>query len=312
MIRAIACVVVLAVAGCGQDAIAVTERGGADHNRAALLAAARQFGVAGHTPKAFAELSRSVLTLRVGMDETVAEEAELLMVMLALEALADAWSEYMPGPEEDAARNAMRLCGEQLARGCGHVMPEGQAPVVAAIAIGRFTARARAAVANCLTCGTPAWAKRVADWEALDSAAVAYVEPSRRRMATSQWTVAGPGASDPAVGPTLEIEDDGAMTVNGEPVGAAAIEPLLAAVRREAKATVLRVHLPPTASTERLRVALAQAGAAGYAQIALLARVPRYPWTLVAYPIATGSTLPVRDADPVQVLARVYDVRATP
>ena len=347
MIRAIACVVVLAVAGCGQDAIAVTERGGADHNRAALLAAARQFGVAGHTPKAFAELSRSVLTLRVGMDETVAEEAELLMVMLALEALADvpgaatgadppiltvwpiglapritapvpgrpladAWSEYMPGPEEDAARYAMRLCGEQLARGCGHVVPEGQAPVVAAIAIGRFTARARAAVANCLTCGTPAWAKRVADWEALDSAAVAYVEPSRRRMATSQWTVAGPGASDPAVGPTLEIEDDGAMTVNGEPVGAAAIEPLLAAVRREAKATVLRVHLPPTASTERLRVALAQAGAAGYAQIALLARVPRYPWTLVAYPIATGSTLPVRDADPVQVLARVYDVRATP
>ena len=336
----------LAIAACGQDAVAVSERGGADHNRAALLAAARQFRVAGNTPKAFAELSRSVLALRVGMDETVAEEAELLLVTLALDAvaavpgaatgaeppiltvwpiglaprisapvpgrpLADAWSEYMPGPEEDAGRYAMRLCGAQLARGCGHVVPEGQAAVVAAMAIARFTARARAAVANCLTCGDPGWAKRVADWEALDGAAVAYVEPARQRMAASRWPVAGPGAAEPAPGPTLEIEDDGATIVNGEPVGPSAIEPLLAAARRESKSNVLRVHVAPTAPAERLRVAVGQAAAAGYAHVALLARVPRYPWALVAYSIPAGGALPVRDTDPVQVLARVYDSRAT-
>jgi hypothetical protein len=205
----------------------------------------------------------------------------------------------------------VRLCGAQLERGCGYVVPEGQAPVIAALAIGRFTARARAAIANCLTCGDEAWGKRVAQWEALDSAAVAYVEPARQRMAVSRWPVAGPGAADIAAGPTLEIEDDGAMIVNGEPVGPSAIEPLLAAARREAKATVLRVHIAPTAPTERLRLVVAQAAGAGFAQIALLARVPRYPFTLVGYPIAAGGALPVRDADPVQVLARVYDARAT-
>jgi len=345
MRRVIALALGLAVVGCGQDPVGVTPRGGADHNRAALLAAGRQFGVAGHTPKAFAELTRTLLTLRIGMDETVAEEAELLLVTLALDALtdvpgaatgaepplltvwptglaprisapvpgrpmADAWSEYMPGDQEDAGRYAMRLCGDQLARRCGHVVPEGQSAVVAAIAIGRYTARARASVANCLTCTDPAWAKRVAAWEALDSAAVAYVEPARQRMAASRWPVAGPGAVEPGPGPTLTIEDDGTMVLNGEPVGPTAIEPLLAALRREQQATVLRVQLAPEARTERLRLVLAQAGASGYAQVALLARVPRYPWALVAYLIKPGSTLPVRDAEPVQVLARVYDARA--
>lgn len=334
------------VAACGQDAVSVTERGGADHNRAALLAAARQFRVAGNTPRAYAELTRSVLTLRVGMDETVAEEAELLLVTLALDALADvpgaatgaeppiltvwpiglaprlsapvpgrpladAWSEYMPGPEEDAGQYAMRLCGAQLARGCGHVVPEGQAAVVAALAIGRFTARARAAVSNCLTCSDPGWAKAVKAWEALDSAAVAYVEPARQRMAASRWPVAGPGAGAAAAGPTLEIEDDGTTIVNGEPVGPSALAPLLAAARRESKSSVLRVHVAPTAPAERLRVAVGQAAGAGYAHVALLARVPRYPWALVAYEIDAGAALPVRDTDPVQVLARVYDSRAT-
>lgn len=341
----LAIVALLAAAACGQDAIAVTERGGADHNRAALLAAARQFRVAGNTPEAYADLARSVLTLRVGMDETVAEEAELLLVTLALDALADvpgaatgaeapirtvwpiglaprvsapvpgrpladAWSAYLPGDEEDAAAYTVRLCGEQLKRGCGYVVPEGQAAVVAAIAIRRFTARARAAVASCLTCSDPAWAERVRKWEQYDSAAVAYVEPERQRTAIERWVVAGPGATEPARGPTLSVADDGAVVIDDEPVGPTAITPLLAAVRREAKTTTLRVHLPPSAPAERLRGVIAEAAAAGYDEVVLLARVPRYPWALVGYPIARGASLPVRDADPVQVLARIYDARA--
>lgn len=341
-----AVVATLALAACTQDPIAVTERGGADHNRAALLAAARQFRTAGNTPAAFAQLARNVLVLRAGMDETVAAEAELLVVSLALDAIAnvpgaatgaeppiltvwpiglapritapvpgrpnaDAWSEYMPGPDEDAAQYTMRLCGDQLARGCGQVVPEGHASVVAAIAIDRFTDRVRAAVANCLTCGDPGWAKRVADWEAIDSAAVAYVEPARRRMHVSRWPVAGPGAQEPPDGPTLEIADDGEVIVDGEPVGPSAVAPLLAATRRESRSTSLRVHLAPAALAERLRVVMGQAADAGFTQVAVLARMPRFPWTLVAYPLPARGGLPVRDGDPVQVLARVLDVRAT-
>ncbi len=337
---------VLALAACGQDSIAVTERGGADHNRAALLAAARQCRTAGNTPEAFDAFARSVLTLRVGMDETVADEAELLIVSLALDAvvrmpgaatgaeqafptvwpialapritapvpgrpLSDAWSEYMPGADEDVGRYLMRLCGAQLARACGHIVPEGQPAVVAATAIERMTDRVRAAVANCTTCGADVWHARIDGWEALDRAAVAYVEVARRRMTASRWPVAGPGARDVPAGPTLTLDADGNQTVDDEPVGPTALVAFLSATRREAKTSTLRLHLGPEAPTARLRNAIERAAAAGFTQVALVARVPRYPWALVAYVIDVGTPLPVKDADPIQILTRVLDVRSS-
>ena len=264
-----AAIAALALAACGQDAITVAERGGADHNRAALLAAARQCRTAGNSPEAFVAFAQSVLTLRVGMDETVADEAELLILALALDAVAavpgaatggdapmrtvwpiglapritapvpgrplsDAWSAYLPGADEDAARYAMRLCGAQLAPACGHIVPEGHAAVVAAVAIERFTDRVRAAVANCVTCGGDVWRERIAGWEALDDAAVAYIEPARQRNAVARWPVAGPGARAAPAAPTLVLDDDGGIAVDGEPMqqAPAALELLLAARRR--------------------------------------------------------------------------------
>ena len=336
---------VVAVAACGQDPVAVAQRGGADHNRVALLAAARQCRTSGNTPEAFAAFAKSVLTLRIGMDETVADEAELLLLGLALDAVAalpgaatgadapmrtvwpvglapritapvpgrplsDAWSEYMPGPDEDAGRYVMRLCGAQLARDCGHVAPEGQAAVVAAVAIERFTDRIRAAVATCVTCGHQVWRDRIAGWEALDHAAVAYLAPTRRRYDVERWPAAGPGARPLPDGPTLALDDDGDIEVDGEAVGPTALVAYLAATRRERSATLLRVHLTPSAPAERLRNAMTQAAAAGFAEVALVARVPRYPWTLVGYRLPVAAALPVKDADPVQILARVLDARS--
>lgn len=341
----VALAVATAIGGCGQDAIAVTDHGGADRNRAALLAAARECRTEGNTPEAFAAFARTALALRVGMDETVAEEAELLVLGLALDAvsalpgaatgaeapilkvwpiglapritapvpgrpLSDAWSEYMAGPDEDVGRYVMRLCGAQLARECGHVVPEGQAAVVASVAIERFTDRIRAAVATCLTCGHDVWKQRIEGWEALDRAAVAYVQPARQRSAVARWPVAGPGARPLPAGPTLELDDDGAIWIGDESVSPTALVAFLAAARREAASDTLRVHLTPAAPADRLRNAMAQARAAGFTRVALTARVPRYPWTLVAYPLDVGATLPVRDADPVQILTRVLDVRS--
>jgi hypothetical protein len=342
----VALAVATAIGGCGQDAIAVTDHGGADRNRAALLAAARECRTEGNTPEAFAAFARTALALRVGMDETVAEEAELLLLALALDAVArlpgaatggdaamltvwplglaprftapvpgrplsDAWSEYMPGADESPGRYALRLCGAQLARRCGQIVPEGQAAVVAAVAIERFTDRVRAAVANCLTCRPEIWQARIDGWEALDRAAVAYVEPTRRRMAIARWPVAGPGAQPAPSGPTLAIADDGGATVDDEPVGPTALVAYLAASRREAGADTLRIHLEPAARSERLTSALAEAAAAGFTRVALVARVPRYPWTQVAYLLDLRAPLPVKPGDPIQILARVLDVRAS-
>jgi hypothetical protein len=139
---------------------------------------------------------------------------------------------------------------------------------------------------------------------------VAYVQPARQRSAVERWPVAGPGARPLPAGPTLELDDDGAIWVGDESVSPTALVAFLAAARREAASDTLRVHLTPAAPADRLRIAMAQARAAGFTRVALTARVPRYPWTLVAYLLDVDAALPVRDADPVQILARVLDVRS--
>lgn len=336
----------IAVAACSQDSIAVVAHGGADHNRAALLAAARTCRAAGSTMVAFGAFSREVLRLREGMDETIAQEAELLLLALALDVVepvpgaatgadgpmltvwpiglsprmtapvpgrpaADAWGDYLPGPDEDPLRYTMRLCGAQLARDCGKVVPEGQAAVVAALAIGRFTDRVRAAASTCVTCDEVEWGKRVARWEALDRAAVSYVEPARRRMAVSRWPAAGPGAVAVPPGPTLTVEDDFTLDVDGEVVSPTSLPAFMAAARRESGATVLRMHLAPSAPSEWIQVALNKAGEAGFRQVAVEARVLRYPWPLVAYVLDVGGTIPIGvRGSPVQLLTRELDARS--
>ena len=55
-----------------------------EYNRKALTAAVDEYVANGRTTQAFGELAQTVLKLRPGMDRTVAEEAELKLVVLAL------------------------------------------------------------------------------------------------------------------------------------------------------------------------------------------------------------------------------------
>src|SRR5262249_49512902 len=161
-----------------------------DYNHAALLGAVDTFVAAGRTPEAFAALSRAVLALRPGMDRSVAREAELKLLVLALapvqsvqarpmpaqvDALATTvWpallvqeieaddlidkrdpkaAEWLPQPREDARGYLIRICGGPLSSDCKRVVPELQGPVVAAIAIRRAPERVRNAIAGCVMCG---------------------------------------------------------------------------------------------------------------------------------------------------------------
>ena len=56
-----------------------------DYNHGKLIAAIDTFIAAKRTAAAYAELAQKVIALRPGMDATVAEEAELRMIVLALD-----------------------------------------------------------------------------------------------------------------------------------------------------------------------------------------------------------------------------------
>src|SRR4051812_17626297 len=76
--------VIAAVAACGQEKIEVRRGDNADYNHAALLRGVDKFVTDGRTADAYAALSQTVLELRPGMDRSVAKEAELKLMVLAL------------------------------------------------------------------------------------------------------------------------------------------------------------------------------------------------------------------------------------
>lgn len=341
-IGACARVLALALAACSPDRIEVSPERGVEHNHAALNAAVGRFTAAGRGPEAFQKFSREVLALRTGMDSTVAELTELQTVALMLDAAAqipgaatgaadairtiwplalappitapipglppaDAWAAWMPRVDDTDASYLERLCAELLARQCRNVVPEGQPAVVAAVAIREAFERIRRAVASCPVCTEPIWAQRVASWAELDRAATANVGRARDAAHPARWPVAGPGAREVPAGPLLRVAADGLATLDGDDLSPPELVARLASARRTSRSHTLLVHVLPSAASEQVRTLLARAGAAGFAELALIARIPAFPWSARAYRIPVAASLPVRDADTVQVLARFLD-----
>ena len=232
--------VALAVAsGCGDKPVSVTVETDADYNHGELQTAVDAFVAAGRTPEAYQQFARTVLTLRGGMDHTVAREAELRVVVLALapvlrvkalpvpeqvEALAlTVWPTLLqppieddqvlikrdpkaallaPQPDEEAREYLQRLCGGPLAGECKQVVPELQGALVQALATRRAMERVRNAVAECQACSAePGWHDAVREWEDLDRSMHGTLFEIERRGDPDNWPIAGNASED---GATLE------------------------------------------------------------------------------------------------------------
>ncbi|HEX8111643.1 MAG TPA: hypothetical protein VF516_28125 [Kofleriaceae bacterium] len=318
-------VVALAGAACGQDPIEVRPSQNGDYNHAALLGAVDRFVAAGRTPDAYAELSRTVLALRAGMDRSVAREAELKLLVLALapvqsvqarpmpaqvDALATTvWptllapeieaddlldkrdpraAEWIAQPREDARSYLIRICSGALAADCKRVVPELQGPVVAAIATRRATERVRNAIADCVMCSAePGWHEAARSWEALDRMLSASRADIERRADPDNWPVAGVAAEPDPQLPEAELDPTGDVVIGGQHYGAAERIAALRDLRGPNPAIAL--HLRPETSLAQVRGVLADAYKAGATRVAVIARGDRYPWPRKIYWIAGGT-----------------------
>ena len=248
-----------ALAACSREAVEVNRNPDqADYNHGGLRAAVDVFVKAGRTADAYADLSRSVLALRSGMDRAVAEEAELKLMVLALapiqavsaspmpeqvEALAlTVWptllgpaiepdaiavkrdpgsSELYPKKGESPTVYLRRLCGGPLAGDCKQVVPEYQGHVVAALAARRGTERARNAVAGCMMCAAePGWHEAVRSWEALDRMANGWIHEIQIKAAPGNWPTAGSSSEMHSGLPEAEVTATGEIVIGGQRYGA--------------------------------------------------------------------------------------------
>ncbi|MDB4956543.1 MAG: hypothetical protein JWO36_4112 [Myxococcales bacterium] len=352
MMRSVFIVSALFVAACGQDKIEVDKSAVvADYQHTALGAAVEKFVAAQRTPQAYAELAQTVLKLRPGMDRAVAEEAELKLIVLALEPVqavqgqpmgkqvgalgltvwptllappieADALlftrdpkaAEIPPKPGEDTAQYFERLCGHPLSANCKRVVPELQGHVIAALAIQRATERARNAVGDCLMCSSdPGWHQAVVGWEELDRGANEWINDVVRRAEPDNWPIAGAAAEDDPSLPEAELSPRGDILIGGHSYGP---NQQRIDVLRELRvgSDVIAMHLHPDTTLAQARGVLIDAKKAGIARVAVIAREPVYPWRRKAYWIAEGSGLRanLRPTDSVQLLLHSVDEVAGP
>lgn len=223
---------VVLAAACGEERIEVRAAGATDYNQRALQKAIDEFVAAGRSPAAYADLSKKVLELRSGMDRTVAREAELRLVVLALgpvqsvqakpmaeqvDALAlTVWPTLLSPPiaaddvlikrdadavhllpkvGEDARAYLQRVCGGPLAGDCKQLVPEFQGPSIAALATRRAMERVRNAITDCVMCAAePGWRDAERQWESFDRQAHGWLPDIERRGAPDNWPIAGPAA----------------------------------------------------------------------------------------------------------------------
>lgn len=342
-------VVALAGAACGQEPIGVRPSQNADYNHTALLGAVDKFVAAGRTPDAYAALSRAVLALRPGMDRSVAREAELKLLVLALtpiqsvqaqpvpaqvDALATTvWptllapeieaddlldkrdpraADWLPQPREDARGYLIRICGGALSADCKRVVPELQGPIVATLATRRATERVRNAVADCVMCSAePGWHEAVRSWEALDRMLGASRADIERRADPNNWPIAGNAAEPDPQLPEAEIDPIGEVVIGGQHYGAAERIAALRDLRGTSPAIAL--HLRPEISLAQVRAVLADAHKAGAARVAVIARGDQYPWPRKIYWIAgsgAGYRAGLRPTDSLQLALHATDVVA--
>jgi hypothetical protein len=350
MMRALALMTVLA-AGCGRDTIEVNTKASDDYQRGALVAAVDKYVARNRSADAYAELAQTVVGLRPQMDRTVAKEAELKLVTLALHPVQAMQSKSMrekietlgltvwptllgppisadklldvrdpkapdlvPKPGEDPDQYLVRLCGDPLARECKGVVPELQGHVLEALVHRRGMERTRNAVTECLPCkDNEAWRQTVHAWEKLDRDTAEELADVERRADPDNWPVAGPAADDDPDLPEAELSTRGDLIVGGHSYGPNQQRIQVLAELR-GKGEVLALHFHPDTTLAQARAVLIDARKAGAKRVAVIAREPFYPYRRKAYWVADGYGLRanLRPTDSLQLLLHAIDEVAGP
>ena len=340
-------VAMLLLAACKQERIEIRTESANDYHRGDVRLAVEVYVAKGRTPTGYAILASKLSMLRPTMDATVASDAELKLVTLALapmlaasefsferemqEVVTNVWpiglqdplradtvrrgtaskdGKIVPLAYEEPQAYVTRLCGDVLKVECYSVVPEYQADVVRHIVLQRFTERVRTAVSDCIYCANdPVWRDYVHKWEVLEAANVERRRRAERIGDPIRWPAAGSAASPmPA--------SDAYMVVELNAVGELFVGDLrLSVVDRAARLKQLRgdrdvlIHAAPGSRLSDVRPVIIAAKQAGATRVGLVARRKVYPWEPGVYWISVdaGVVLPLQLSDTVQVLITTLD-----
>ncbi len=338
MLRPIIAAAALLAAGCNKGDIEVRAEDPehpADYGQGAVLAAVQDMAGERTSATAYRRFYDKVEAQRPGFSESVAELAELHQVFLAVGPLDAAFDlppdeqldklattvwpvsfKVQPKPEEAPRAYIERICGNEMQLDCKYVVPEHWPLILGKLVWKDLDGRARDAYRGCAVCkADPEYAAALKKLELRSMQMFDKVAMMQDDVHPKSWPNAGEHGK-PWSKPLLltRAAKSGALKLDGEPVPAGKLVPILKT--RRGTGTVLGVYLRPDTQVGPLKAIAADAAAAGYDELALLARETRYPWPEREYRIAIGKSargrtvLVVRDVDTIQMLIQALEAEA--
>jgi hypothetical protein len=321
----------LAVGACQQRQIEVIKKNGdrtGDYGRQAVRAAVQKFRSAPRSPQAYRALAVEIERQRPAFNRDVSDEAERVLVFLALEPMAaqldlpfeeqmqslalTVWPTALrvtPRADETPRAYLQRACAEQLAAECKYVVPEYWPLVLTARVWQRMKNRARDAYSECRPCKQePSYAALLERYDQHANRVTRVFNENKARVERDAWPEAGVNAEPWSGAPVLDLLPDPPHFM-GEPIEGSWSQRVRASRKNGGK--VLAVHLKPRTEVRHLRGVLRVAAAAGYRTVALQARQRRYPYELREYRLAArgkaGRPVEASDTDTIQFLVRTLD-----
>ena len=306
----------------------------ADFKRSEMLQAATAAGDQ-PSPKAFRRFAERVTELSPRFSESVKAEVERALVFMAVDPMQSVVDEsplkqrdalattvwptafgIEPKPGETPAAYVERICRDELALDCKYAVPEYQPLLLASLAWRKLKERARTSYKHCDQCQNPRYARVLDRYDRYDRLMSGRAGNAEGEARPRSWPFAGNNAQPWSGAPLLAVALDGKTTFRGKPTKPDKVRTVIA--RSEQGGEPLGVYLHPKDRVRTLRSVMADAAAAGYAEIALQARVPKYPFALREYRLVTKpkgkhiKKLMVRDIDTIQVLVQSLNANTDP
>lgn len=314
---------------CDQESVAVTSGSAISaYGQSELEEAVEAFAKSDRSAERFRQMAATIEALEPRFNESVRQESELHLVLLALSPMeahfdqppteqmkrlgTTVWPTALDVPplaDETPEVYAERICVGALALECKYVVPEYRALMLSAVVWQRLQERAYEAIRECKSCrGRPEYIDALERYERYERKIVSLARKSDDLANPGLWPDAGPNVSPWSAAPLLEIKKSGAHRLNGETIAPGMWTELLERALREQRG--LSIFIRASAPVSELRLALKEVHAAGFAQVALQVRSSEYPYRMGEYRLTMTSgkrTVRVRDIDTVQVMVQALD-----
>jgi hypothetical protein len=211
-------------------------------------------------------------------------------------------------PQESARGYVERLCDSQLAETCHYAVPELQSELVDSLAVKYLASRARDAIAACANCAqSPNWQATLTGWSRVEAEVVANLARLEIQALPTNWPVAGAAAVEiSGTKSTVALQSLTDWEFEGHRLS---IEQL---AKRDDE---LAVFVHPRSPVAWLTEFRDQVRRHNIKTFLVLARLPTYPWHLLAYRVGTGTagvSISVRAKDPIQSMLREMDLSLHP